>query len=163
MKKFLFLFIIFALVLGTGCKKKAEPVEALPPPPPPPEIEQTEFLLGLPNRTDVKNLKMGDSLIVTLNPEIINSPTASFATIGPFNPNLSTYYELNSVLKIGPLSTVWVGRDDSHMLIRNYEDFVEYYNSSEKFLLLDPIPAYIVRVGSKLYWVGQEGKFWKTY
>lgn len=161
MKKLVFLLGILLLALGAGCKKKVEPV-APPPPPPPPKISEAEFLLGLPGHSDVKNLKLGDSLVVTMNPEVVSSPSAQSVIVKPFNSDLGYNYLL-ALLKKLPLTVVWVGKEGSHLLIRDYIDLQEYYNASEKFLILEPMPALYLKVGEKEYWLGKEGKFWKTW
>ena len=153
--------MIFALILTVGCKKKV--AEQPPPPPPPPEkISETKFLLGLGEKTDVKNLKLGDSLVVSLNPDQILSPSARFVVVKPFEVK-NEYYELLALVKKIPLSVVWVGKEGSQLLIQNYSDMLENYNASEKFLLLDPKPAYYLSVGTNEYWVSKDGKFWKKY
>ena len=163
MKKIIFVFTVIFIIFALGCKKKVEPVVAPPPTiPSPPKISEVQFLLGLSERTDVKNLKPGDSLVVAMSSEEVNSPSAGFAIVKPFNADLN-YYQLRALLKKLPLTVVWVGRDRSHLLIWDYEYFIEHFKSNEKFLILEPKPAYYIRAGSKEYWVGKEGKFWKTW
>jgi hypothetical protein len=158
----LFVFL-FALVFS-GCKKK----EVLPPPPPKAEYKSTrvteeKFIQSLGNRQDVKNLKEGDSLIVIIGTkdEVIN-PSADFLVVNPFKSDYG-YYELLRLLKKIPLTVVWEGKDGSHLLIRRRSDLWKGHNSKDKFVVLDPKPAYSVQVGDRTYWVGPSGKFWKTW
>jgi len=158
MKKILFVFVVLIFALGAGCKRKVEPVA----PPPPPKISEAQFLLGLSERTDVKNLKLGDSLVIALNPDVVLSPSAQSVVVKPFDADLN-YYELLALVKKLPLTVVNVLNGGSQLLIRNYFELKDFFNSTEKFRILEPMPAYYLKVGTKEYWVGKEGKFWKTW
>jgi len=161
MKKLLFLsmFFVLILILGVGCKKKEAPVVPPPPPPPPPvEISVQQFILSLADNPAVINLKEGEKVILQI-PKEVNSAFAS-ASVKKLKSN-PTYSELSGYLSKGPLTVVWVGKLGSHLLIRNSTDLKKNYKYYEKFLLLDPIPAYAVTIGSKEVWVGKDGKFWK--
>ncbi len=156
--KLILIMFLFALVFS-GCKKKE-----VPAPPVVKEvikITEEQFFQGLGERTDVKNLKIGDSLVVAISPGEVLSPSAKFAVVKPFKANLG-YYELLPVSKKLPLTIVWVGKKGSHLLVSDYPDLRDYFKPEDNFLVLDPKPAYSVRVGSKEYWVGPSGKFWKT-
>lgn len=161
MKKLLFLsmFFVLILILGVGCKKKVAPVAPPPPPPPPPvEISVPQFILSLAGNPAVINLKEGEEIILQI-PKEVNSAFAS-ASVKKLKAD-PTYLELSNYLKKGPLTVVWVGKLSSHQLIRNSTDLKKNYKHDEKFLLLNPIPAYAVTIGNKEIWVGKDGKFWK--
>ncbi len=159
--KLICLTMIFAAVaiLFSSCKKKEVPV--VQPPVAVVKMTEEQFLLKLGERADVKNLKIGDSLVVAISPGEVLSPSAEFAVVKPFKANWG-YYELLPVSKKLPLTIVWVGRKGSHLLVSDYPDLRDYYKPGENFLVLDPKPVCSVKVGNKEYWIGPSGKFWKT-
>ena len=78
-----------------------------------------------------------------------------------------TYDELVSVNKKIPLTIVW-GEPGSWLLVTDYNDLIDYKSMGDsypaaKFTVLDPKPAYVVKVGEKTYWVTKDRKFWKTW
>jgi len=157
--RFVLIVFLFALIF-LSCKKRE-----VPPPPVPKEvvkITENQFLQGLGARTDVKNLKIGDSLRLAINPGEVLSPSAEFAVVKLFKTDWS-YRELLMILEKLPLTVVWDLGEGTQLLVENYLDLKNNYNSSEKFLVLNPKPVYSVRVGNKEYWVGSSGKFWKTW
>ena len=158
MKKFVFMFIVFALVFS--CKKAPPPASPPPPPPPPPKTELVAFIQNIGDLSEVKNLEQGKSVEVSINPEKVLS-TATTATVERFKSEW-TYDELVPVNKKIPLTIIWPAERPS-LLILDYNDLEGYYSSKDKFLVLDPKPEYVVKVGDKTYWVSKDRKLWKTW
>jgi len=159
MKKVLYFLMIFSFLFTFSCKKK---VELAPTPPPPQKISEAIFLINLSNSVDPKSLKAGDSLVIKINKDQVEHPSAPFAVVKLFKENYE-YNELLVLLKKIPLTVVWVGEKGSHLLIEDYSDLLNNYNASENFLVLDPKPVYSISIADQKYWVGPGGKFWKVW
>jgi hypothetical protein len=166
MKKFIFMFVVFAFALAVGCKKAPPPAPPPPPPPPPPKTELVAFIQDIGDLSEVKNLEMGKSVQIALSPEKILSPPAEFAVVEKFKSEWNLD-ELLPVNKQIPLTIVW-GELGSRFLVLDYNDLASYQSllarwPEVKFHVLDPKPAYIVKVGEKKYWVTLEGNLWKIW
>ena len=165
MKKFVFMFIVLAFALAVGCKK-APPSPPPPPPPPPPKTEVVAFIQHIGDLPEVKSMEIGKTVQIPLSPEKILSPPAEYAVVEKFKSEW-TYDELVSVNKKIPLTIAW-GELGSRLLVLDYNDLIDYKSMLDsypeaKFTVLDPKPAYVVKVGEKTYWVSSKGTFWKTW
>jgi hypothetical protein len=166
MKKFVFMLAVIALVLITSCKQAPPPPPQPPPPPPVPTKTLEQFVMKIGDLPEVKNLKLGKTVEIALNPEIIISPPSNPAIVEKFKSEW-TYAELLKVNKQIPLTIVW-GEPGSWLLVLDYNDLIDYKSMLDsypaaKFAVLDPKPAYIVKVGEKTYWVSSGGTLWKTW
>ena len=111
-------------------------------------------------------MELGKTVEVPLSPEKILSSPAESALVEKFKSEW-TYKELLELLKHGYLTVIWPAERPSLLLTWNndleeYRSFYMGYPNS-KFRVLDPKPAYIVKVGEKTYWVTSEGNLWKTW
>lgn len=160
MKKLLFLFTVIALAFITSCKQ-APPLSPPPPPPKPvPTSTLEQFVMKIGDLPEVKNLELGKTVEVALNPETILSPPTGPAVVEKFKSEW-TYAELLPVNKQIPLTIVF-GEPGSRLLITDYND-LKSYKPEGNLTVLDPKPAYIVKVGKKTYWVSSGGTLWKTW
>ena len=158
MKKFLFVCMILALVLGTSCKKKEVQSQSFPIASGITAMDEEQFVLTLVERNDVQNLQPGEAAVIVLDHRKVLS-SSNVAVVVNIKSSW-TYSDLLPVLKKIPLTSVWVApKSGSWLLITSYEDFLKY-ESADRFLVLDPKP-YFIKLKDSEYWVGHDGKLWK--
>jgi hypothetical protein len=166
MKKVLFLFMVLMFAFAFACKKAPPPPPPAPPPPPPPKTEFVAFIQHIGDLPEVKNMEDGKTVQIPLSPEKINSPPAEYAVVEKFKSEW-TYDEMSELLKHGELTVIWPAERPS-LMVAFGDDLVIYKSvymkyPDSKFLVLDPKPDLIVKVGEKTYWVTKEGNLWKTW
>ncbi len=158
MKKILLLSLIFALVLGTSCKKKETVL--LSPKKEVKEISKKEFAESAVRTAYFRLSSQGDSVVVSANHWKLIGTDAKFAVIKLFKPKWN-YDELKPILKDYPLTVVYRFSDGSQNLVYSYEEFVNLIkNDDGPFFVLEPRPKYMVFLGKEIYLVSVKTKIW---